>query len=253
MPYTALNPQSHLKCSFDVAAGIRSAAQLPVIPALLPELADLSAQFTLGFVKSGDLFQLVVLLGSPELGSVYIQDNGQWLHRYCPASLKARPFALLPDANKPEELLLCIDEEALLENNNSMRLFNDDGQLEKVVLDQLEFLKKLESAKQATQAAVKSLYEAGVIKEWELTLESHEKPSKTRGFYCIDQQRLNELSAETYHSLQGAPMIVAYAQAFSMRNVPEFNARLKAKDQRQTENVDLESLFDSGEHELLKF
>lgn len=252
MTYLAISAEEHADASYQPVTNFEHAQQIPACPAFLPELAELSAGYVLCFMQHEDHFKLVALLGTVQTGCAYTRADHSWAAPYVPADLRARPFALLKAPDK-DVRVLCIDEHALSQEPDSLPLFDEPGRLSESVQKQMDFLAQAQSASQSTDIAVKQLTEAGVIKEWQVTLEAGEQKGLTKGLYSIDQEALNALPAETYHALRGAPMIIAYAQVFSMRNLVQLNARLTAKTKSKTQDFDFDSFLEESESDTLQF
>lgn len=251
MPFTPISLDHHASCGFDPVTDYHSAASHPLIPVYLHEHALLINSVPLCFIKQDDTYLLMALVGSTEAGCAYLRTDGAWATPYVPVALRGRPFNLLQTA-EGEKLVLCIDDDALTDGSSGERLFNAQGELSDAVKTHLDLLKQRQSVIKPTQEAVNTLAEAGVLKEWDVVLRSAEGSAKTKGLYSIDQDALNTLPAETYHSLQGNPMALAHAQLFSMRNIRLLNVLLDNKLKHQTEEFDLDAFFD-GSDDTLKF
>lgn len=252
MTYLAISSEEHAKSTYTPSSDYSFAQSIPACPAYLPELAELSAGYVICFMKQGDEYKLVALLGTAQTGSAFVSAEGRWISPYVPADIRGRPFALLTTPGIKEHVL-CIDEHALNSDGTGEKLFNEAGELSEAVQKELQFLKQVLTASQSTTEAVSKLDKAGVIKEWEATLDAGKQKGTTKGLYCIDQSALNDLSAEDYYELRGAPMIISYAQAFSMRNVVRLNALLKAKAENQAQDFDFDSFLEQSESDTLQF
>jgi len=81
---------------------------------------------TLGFVKQGEDYQLVSLVGLEKDRNLYIDLKGRWLSEYVPATLRCYPFILADHKENEEEKVLCIDQDCITEDTDAPRLFKDD-------------------------------------------------------------------------------------------------------------------------------
>ncbi len=251
MPFVPLSLEQHASAGFIPSADYSSTASHPLIPAYLHEHAVIANLMSLCFIKLDEKFLLMALAGTTEAGCVYLRNDGQWATPYVPVALRGQPFSLrqTPEGKK---LVLCIDEGALTDGSSGERIFNEKKELSEVAQANLNLLTQRQSVVKPTQDAVDKLADAGVIKEWDLTLKSAEGTSKTKGLYVVDQAALNTLTAEAYHALQGNPMTLAHAQLFSMRNTQLLNVLIEQKFKHKTEDFDLDQFFDSS-NDTLKF
>ena len=76
---------------------------------------------------------------------------------------------------------------------------------------------------------------------------------QVNGLYRVDEQALNALDAETYATLQGAPMQLAYGQLYSMAQVEQLTQRAALQDKLADAHppANLDEIFSEGDDELM--
>lgn len=251
MSFVALSPQAHVNLSFTPVSNYKFADNAPLISVAIPELTALLQSHVLCFGKAGEQFSLFALVGTTQHGSAYVTAEGHWAAPYVPAFLRKGPFALMR-AEGRDDLVFCISEDGLTSSPDAEPLFGAEGEMTQATKMHFEIVKLFHGASKATQEAVTALAKAGVIKPWELPLNDGKQLAKANGLYCIDEKALNTLPAEDYYLLKGAPMVVAYAQLFSMRNKPVLETLIKQKASNDATDFDVEALFGQAD-DTLKF
>jgi len=260
--WSVLSRQNHAQQHFRPRQGCLHAAEQIITPVLHAELHKLVSQCVLGFVSTGDSYQLVALLGVEQGKNLYINHDGRWLGSYVPANVRAYPFALspAPDGQK----VLCIDAEQLTQAPEGVALFDEQEQPSETVVKQLEFLQQCDTDRQRTQAAVDALQQANVLQPWPLELQGSDgEPIRMGGFYRVDEARLNALNAEQYARLQGPAMAIVHAHFFSCSQLHQLTERLKHHSRQeqlsqskteveQQASQNLDALFGSQD-DTLKF
>jgi len=248
--WTVISTSQHAKAHYYPRDGYHHTREQLVAPILLAELPKLVQHFMLGFMPQGQGFTAVALLGVEQRQNLYVHADGRWLGNYVPASLRGYPFTLLPD--EQGQRVLCIDADQLIDAADvGQPLFDDNGQPSATVAKQLDFQQHCEANRQPTQQAVDALQQAGVLQPWPLEISrgEGETPKKIEGLYRIDEKALNTLDAETYATLQGAPMALVHAQLFSAHQLSQLTERAKFHQQSNTQEVpeNLDSVFDSDD------
>ena len=241
MAFVPVSPQTHAQVGFKPVTDFSFAAKLPLVPVVLPEVALMIQSHALCFAKGPEGITLYALLGAGEQGCAYVLPDGRWAAPYVPLNLRKGGFALLK-AEGRDELIFCMDDEAHSVEADALALINEEGQLSDAAKTQLELVKQAMGTLQLTAQAAQALEKAGVLKPWEVLLKNGDHASKAGGLLCVDQEKLNTLSDEEYAKLKGAPMTLAYAQLFSMRNIQLLNLLISRKAE-QEEEVDIEALF----------
>lgn len=191
---------------------------------VLSELAYLLPYYVLAFVRHGRGFIPVALLGGGPVGNVYLDGRQRWSVRYSPASVRGYPFGLGNGGGQADVLGILSDH--LCDASMGRPLFQKDGTLDDVVQKTVAFLQELKAQSLTTEAATHQLENMGLIQPWELTVDINNTSVQLGGLYHVDFQRLNSLAPEQLGSLQGSPLLLAYAQHLSEAQVPAFKALL---------------------------
>jgi len=251
--WAAVSRTQHADRHYQPRQGYRFAAEQPVASILLAELGKLLPHYALGFVQQGEHYQPVALLGLNGQQNLYLHPDGRWLGNYVPASLRGYPFTL---ANtEDQQQVLCIAQEHLGEDDQSVPLFDEEGQLDQRVQKTLAFLQECEKNRQVTQAAAGVLGDTGVIEPWPLKVERGEgqEPLKVNGLYRVNEKALNALDADTYATLRGGPMALAHAQLFSMGQLSQLAERAKFHAQQQAGQPpeSLDEVFGGDDDDLI--
>jgi hypothetical protein len=196
---------------------------------------------TLGFVKQGEDYQLVSLVGLEKDRNLYVDLKGRWLSEYVPATLRCYPFILADHKENEEEKVLCIDQDCLTEDTDAPRLFKDDGEQDENFTEVFNFLIRCNQDRVATQAASNALAGAEVIEAWPLNVQKdgEEGVTTVEGLYRINEAKMNSLVAAEFAGLrETGAFSVAYAQLFSMPQLRQLYRRHKflALQQSQLDN-----------------
>lgn len=252
--WIALSRTQHADQYYLPRQGYGFAAKQPVANVLLAELPKLLPHYALGFIPQGEGYQLVALLSLDGQNNLYLHNDGRWLGTYVPASLRGYPFTLA--TTDDGQTALCLDQ-AHLSHDAGEPLFDDEGNLATPVQKTLEFLNQCDKNRQVTAASTQKLADAGVIEPWPLTLERGEgqEPLKVNGLYRVNEKALNALEADTYTTLSGGPMALAYAQLFSMSQLNQLTERAKLHAQQGTQEMpeNLDSVLDGMDDDDLTF
>lgn len=214
------------------------AAGETLIPLVAAELAQAVPAMPLGFVQSGEGFQLVAVTALQQGANLFVAPDGRWLGAYVPAALRGYPFRLVKPQDRADSVL-CIDQASglVVEAGQGETFFDEDGQPSKAVKDVLELLLQVERSRMATQWAVDALAAAGLIHPWPLSIKQGEQNMPVTGLHRIDEAALNALETEAFLTLRRSGALpVAYAQLLSMKQLAvlqqlaQIQAKLQAKD-----------------------
>jgi len=182
-----------------------------------------------------------------------VDSVGRWLGAYVPACFRGYPFSLsrLPNS---EKLVLCVDESSgLVTENGNEPLFDKNGELAPPVKEVLDFLQQVARNRSITDQGVAALSDAGVIREWPLSVTIDGEKIQLEGLYRIDDGKLNNLDDQKFLKLRKAGALpIAYAQLLSMANTRIFQKLAQLHAQVKTQpKVDLDKLL--GDDDIFKF
>jgi hypothetical protein len=133
---------------------------------------------------------------------------------YIPACIRRYPFVFL-DSPEEEQLILCVDEEVLVENGE-VRLFEVSGEPSKPTLEALEFCKSFHAAAQETKAFGQALENSGILVKQEAVAEAENRRIIFDGFRVVDEQKLAEMEDDVFLEWRRRGWLPAlYAHLFS--------------------------------------
>lgn len=246
--WRAVSRQAHADLGYRPREGYRHTEGQMVSAVLLTELPALLPHYVLGFVPGAEGVVPVALLGVEKDQNLYLHQDGCWLGKYAPALMRAFPFALADGDNGNK--VLAVAAEQISEGGEP---FFDGDELSASVQEVLDFITRCEHAREATLNAANALSERGILTDWQLRVTVGEERKQVNGLKRVDERALNQLDAEAYASLQGAPMQLAYAQLYSMAQVDQLSQRFELKQKSSgsiNTEVDLERLFGDEDDDL---
>lgn len=261
--FIPLDKQAHADFGWQPPADYSVFRQQLVAPVAYTEIAMLTGQFILGFIRTNEQFRCIVVLAVEPDRNLYIHpETGQWIGHYVPQHFRARPFTLGHRPETPDQPLLCIDERALipLAKQPPHRLFHGAGKEAELTPDAahiLDFLHQRIKAQLATDQATGALADAELIQPWTLRIPSDDGEKSVGGLYRVDETRLQQLPDERYLQLRNAGAIpLAYAQIISATHINQLTQRINAvnplfKDP-QTQ-LDLDQIFGAADDGLIRF
>jgi hypothetical protein len=249
--FVPLSRTLHGNKTWKRAPDYRFAAKVPVVPIVAQEVAAASSEMPLGFVGTGQAFELVALVSRRADENLYVAPDGAWLVKYVPALLRAHPFRLLRPKGS-EKMVLCIDEDSdRVKDGAGEEIFFDDGDKPaKAVREVLRLLEAVERNRHATSLAVQALAQAGVIVSWEIKIREGDKDVPVKGFHRIDEGALAGLDDAAFLKLRAAAALpLAYGQLISMHQLAtlarlvEFRKRLeKARSKSKLDKLTREQV-----------
>ena len=155
-------------------------------------------------------------------------------------------------------MTLCVDEDSGLvvdSNGTGEEFFTGDGKPSKSVSAHIEFLRQIEGSRVATELAMASLAEAGLIESWPLELEVDGKKTAINGLLRVNEQALNRLDDEAFLKLRKTSALnLAYAQIMSMGQVTRFHQLMQLRQQlAQIPNIKTDELFKIAPDDSIRF
>ena len=162
--------------------GYHHSAKQRVVPVLLAELSKLLPHYALGFIRQGDSYASVAVLGVQS--NAYLAPDGRWFSPYIPALLRGYPFVLAKADN--EQQVLAIDTAHLVNGPDGKPLFDEQGELSEHTRQVYDFLAQCEKNRLATQQAAEALAKHKLLVPWELVIGTDAEggtPVKLDGLY----------------------------------------------------------------------
>ncbi len=259
--FVAIGREQFAKLRWIAPQNSSFAAKDTVAPIVAAEIARVIPAMPICFFRANDQLQLGALLSLAPGRNMFVGPNGQWLGSYTPSSVRFYPFKLIkPDG--AADSVLCIDQDSgLITDNVSVgeEFFTADGNVAPKLKGLLDFLGQLDQAHAATQIAVASLEQAGVIAEWPLVVKNEKGEQKVDGLFRIDEAALNALPEDKFAKIRATgALAIAYGQLFSMSQLSIFQNLMKLQSQLAPRPPGplpdtLDTLFDMGNSEYIKF
>lgn len=205
-------------------ANYRFSAKDTVAGLVAAELPKACMSLPIGFLKQGDQYILVALLGLGNERNVFVDAQGRWLGGYIPAAYRSYPFRLVTSG---EQQVLCIDEKSDLivdaSEDSSEPFFDESGQPSESIKKILDFLTQVESNRQTSSKAIELMQSKELIVPWDIQLKASaeaEKTTRLEGLFRIDEIRFNQLSSKDFQKIrQAGGVAIAYCQMLSMQHL----------------------------------
>jgi hypothetical protein len=190
-----------------------------LVPVAFSEMADIAREYPLVFLKDKPL--VYALTGIEQGVNAYVTEDGKWLATYIPAQLRCYPIGLTPLPNKPGEFAIVADANAPQLVTQAGKPLFENGQPSACLQQRLNLLKTLQQAERVTQALVKVIQDAGLLKDQNITVKkAGQQTSQIKGLQIIDEQKLNAMPHDAFTKLrdQGALPLI-YAHLLSLANL----------------------------------
>lgn len=217
---TAISTNVHSQKSWRPPQSIGFARGEVVLALGSSEIPRATPHLPMGFLRQEDRLEMVALVGFIAGQSLMISPEGRWLADYVPFQLKSYPFALAPAPNG--EMALCIIEADGNVVNGSVGhpFFDGAGQLDAVVKQMMDALVLFEKEKTVSRNWAAQLEAVGVLKPWDLNVQTYLGVRQVEGLWQIDESALNALDDAAFLELRktGA-LTIAYCQMLSTQNI----------------------------------
>ncbi len=174
----------------------------------------------IAFFRQDGVLNMVALVGVIPGQNLMVSSEGRWLAGYLPFQVKSYPFALAPVSDG--EMVLCIVESSgnILDGPDGNPFFDAAGELAPVVGQTMNALINFEREKAACRSRAAELEAAGVIKPWDLAMQTYLGPRKIEGLYQVDETALQALEDSAFLELRKTGALsLAYCQMLSMQNI----------------------------------
>ncbi len=223
------------------------AASSHLTPLVAAELPRALQALPLAFIKQGERFVLLGVLSLTPGQNLYVNQKGQWLGSYIPSSFRSYPFRLAR-AEGRDDLILCVEKDSgLISGTEGEPFFQENGELSESLTGVLDFLKKVEQNRSATERAVSALAEAGLMTEWPLKIKVEGTERPVSGLYMINESKLDSLDDQAFLKLRRSQSLpIAYAQLFSRGNIAMLEKLAGARGREMAQGpdeADIEKLF----------
>lgn len=212
----------------------------------LQEVPRVVADMPTGFVKSGEGFSLIGILGLKNGRNLFVGNTGWWHGRYIPALFRSYPFLLAKNESVNDQLVFCINQASglIAESGEYVEFFDAQGELSVELKEILHFLEDLRINTLAAERISTAFNDHNLLVPWELKFEIAEKTHQIEGLFCIDEAALNKLPDEDYLALRDSgALLIAHCQLLSMQHVDDLIQRMQLLAQSETSEMAEELRF----------
>ena len=217
------------KRSADLGDNIPSVVTFPF------EFRDIQTNFPICFCKDSETgkFYTAALFGFEEKENLFLQGD-QWDAAYTPLMLERQPFFIGKQQaqNGEEQRLIYIDMDSpRVSSNQGQQLFLEQGGTSEYLQRISSILEAIYQGQQQTNEFVELMLKYDLIESFTLKVELNDATqNQLQGFYTINEDTLNGLSAEVITELMASGYLqAAYMVIASMSN---FRSLIERKNRR---------------------
>lgn len=229
-----LHKEKHAKIKISSVRPFSHIAQEHMLPVVVHEFVVAGAEFPVVFVKDQqtERFQPVVLLGLAAQQNLLLKDD-KWGALYVPRVVRNYPLVLVQDAPDSDRLIVAIDETSERVNEaEGFPLFNDDGSESEFLTARKQQMGEYVDYAQMTQVFMEKLKSLDLLKEQVLTVTINGEKRNINGIHMVDDQKLNELSDETFLELRKLGYLTAiYAHLMSLQHTQQLVQKLAEREE----------------------
>jgi hypothetical protein len=214
-----LSKEQHLSTKISNNNGFSHIDGEHMLPVVVHEFVVAGAEFPIVFVKAGESFQPVAMLGLTAKQNLFLQDN-KWQALYIPRAIRNYPLVLAKDKTDAERLLVALDESSeRVGQDEGHPLFNEDGSESEFLAHRKQQMAEYVDMGVMTREFVGKLQSLNLITEQVLTLNINGEERRINGIFLIDEKKLNELSDEVFLEMRKNGYLAAiYAQLMSLQH-----------------------------------
>lgn len=217
------------KRSADLGDNIPSVVTFPF------EFRDIQTNFPICFCKDSETgkFYTAALFGFEEKENLFLEGD-QWDAAYTPLMLERQPFFIGKQQaqNGEEQRLIYIDMDSpRVSSNQGQQLFLEQGGTSEYLQRISSILEAIYQGQQQTNEFVELMLKYDLIESFTLEVELNDATqNQLQGFYTINEDTLNGLSAEVITELMASGYLqAAYMVIASMSN---FRSLIERKNRR---------------------
>jgi hypothetical protein len=225
--YEPLSTKKHKNFSIIQNFPLKFCMKESFCPILIEEVERAASQAPVVFMKKDqNSFDLVMLLSLKQEQNNFLNSSLHWTGGYMPATYRCYPFALLTE--KPsEKKILGFDAASGIvtgkSEENSKRLFEDDGTNSEHLSNIINFLNAIERKKQQTFEVLETVNTYNLFEEWELKVSNNGKTENIKGLWKVSKDKLDALSPKEFAHLReigSLQMIYGHlVSLFTLRNL----------------------------------
>lgn len=217
------------KRSADLGDNIPSVVTFPF------EFRDIQTNFPICFCKDSETgkFYTAALFGFEEKENLFLEGD-QWDAAYTPLMLERQPFFIGKQQaqNGEEQRLIYIDMDSpRVSSNQGQQLFLEQGGTSEYLQRISSILEAIYQGQQQTNEFIELMLKYDLVESFTLKVELNDATqNQLQGFYTINEDTLNGLSAEVISELMASGYLqAAYMVIASMSN---FRSLIERKNRR---------------------
>ena len=231
----------------------RFTAKDTICPLVLHELpkAHLSLPIAIAYINKQPV--PVAVQGIQPQTNLLIDQKGQWIGRYLPASYRSYPF-MLGQTKEGQPILFFDQDSGLLAEDTGKRFFEDDGKFSEPVTAMLKLLLTLQQQRKQTETICTLLHDKQLIQPWTIKPDTDTDPVSLKGLFRIDEQALNGLDKDSFEEIrQSGALPLIYCQLLSMQHLQALITAAAQQNKQVVEAPDIDKLFGEKNDQLFKF
>ncbi|GAB5561504.1 MAG: SapC family protein [Synoicihabitans sp.] len=148
-----------------------------------------------------DQFKPVALFGLEQGENLFVRDD-KWQASYIPAIIRRYPF-VLAGSEGGKKFTVCIDDQSeFVGTDEGQPLFTEEGKPSQSLETVKKYLQELQQMELFTNEFVKYLAEKNLFTPMNMNLRVGKEVKSVTGAYIINEERLNNLSAESFQELR---------------------------------------------------
>ena len=189
----------------------------------LVEFSRAALDYPLAFVRRGERYDAVAVLGLRAGENLFVDASGHWRPgAYVPAGIRLHPLCLAEiatgDSDAAPRTLVAVQADRL--SATAPPLFDTTGQPTAHWASWEKLLDAAEQSRRATQAWSEALRALDLLVPFDaLARPRSGEPMRVSGLHRIDENRLNRLPPETLHDWQTRHWLrAAHAHLISLEN-----------------------------------
>lgn len=216
----AVSSERHRDFSWVISDSKSWARQEQICPLGYKESTKVMLTLPLAFVKNGENYEIVALVGIGSKRNLQLDANGRWLGEYMPHYYRYYPFVMGKKENG--DFALCVDEESegIIKGEGGNPFFDEEGNPCANVIDIMNGLGEWEQDKMIANAGCEVLNKHGIITPWKFTIIIGDKEEEVQGLYKVDEEAYGKLSPEALAELRDrGGMTLFFCQAIAMQHL----------------------------------
>ncbi|MYL24803.1 peptidase [Halomonas alkaliantarctica] len=251
----AVSPSRHAEKSWSPSAGYQFAGTQTLAPLAAAEWPKALFSLPMALHREGEAYVPVAVLGLERGHNLFVRHDGHWVGGYVPAALRSYPFRLARAPERTEgEWVLAVDEASGLVHDGAegRAFFDENGKPTEEIQRLLRFLKQTHASHLAARKAAAALDRHGIIRPWEVAIDTPNGKHGVKGLYRVDEKAFNALEADALAELRDAGALnLAYCLLYSQHRLPMLGKLMQAH-QRQVPASDdvpgnLDAFFDEDD------